>query len=136
MKVLPYIYVFYCFSGIVCTLFDVEGARLLSDINLKYWALNITIIVTLLKPTKLNWYLLLIILLVTLPIVWNYESNRPYEYIGFTMSPVFQLPNYVLPRQLFYMTGLILQISLIGWMFLKDVRVRYKISNTSDTGIN
>jgi hypothetical protein len=90
--------------------------------------LNLVIIYTLLKRSRFSWFILLTILIVTTPIVVNYHSNAPFEYVSFTMSPVFQIKDFILQSEFYRYSGLMLQLLLMYWLFRKDTRTVYKIS--------
>jgi hypothetical protein len=127
MKIVPLIYIFYCSTCIICSFFDVEGFSV-SFVKIKYWLLNLTIIYTLSQRSRFNWFILFLILLSTTYIIINYHDNSSYEYISFTMSPVFNLRNLILPNYYYRYTGLTLQLLLTYWLFRKDTRDVYNIS--------
>jgi hypothetical protein len=125
------IYILYCIIGIVSSFFDIETEGVsVSNEDIPYWILNLTIIFCLLKEKKYAWYILMFILTTTIPIVYNYGTNMAYERIFFTMSPLFNVPIKKPIMAFFWLRniGFTLQLLLIIWLLFKETRVTYGVT--------
>ena len=132
-RILPKIYIFYCIIGIIASFFDIETEGIsISEEDIPYWLLNLTIIFCLVKRQKYTWYILVFILILTIPIIYNYGTNMPYERIAFTMSPLFNVPIEKPLNAFFWFrnVGFTLQLILIFWLLNKNTKIQYGISGS------